>query len=91
VNHKRVERVYREEGLSVRKRKRRRAVSVARTPLLRPERANEAWGLDFVSDALAWGRRLRALTVADLYTREALAIEVIRRSLACAWRACSTA
>lgn len=76
VNHKRVERVYREEGLSVRKRRRRRAVSMARTPLLRPERANEAWGLDFVSDALAWGRRLRALTVVDLYTREALAIEV---------------
>jgi putative transposase len=76
VNHKRVERIYREEGLSVRTRKRKRAVSVARTPLLRPARPNEAWGLDFVSDALAWGRRLRALTVVDLYTREALAIEV---------------
>jgi putative transposase len=76
VNHKRVERIYREEGLSVRERKRKRAVSVARTPLLRPQQANEAWGLDFVSDALRGGRKLRALTVVDLYKREALAIEV---------------
>ena len=76
VNHKRVYRIYREEGLSVRRRKRKRAVSAARTPVLRPERAGEVWGLDFVSDALAWGRKLRMLTVLDLYTREALAIEV---------------
>jgi putative transposase len=76
VNHKRVYRIYREEGLSVRKRKRKRAVSAARTPLLRPTRPDEVWGLDFVSDALAWGRKLRMLTVVDLYTREALAIEV---------------
>ena len=76
VNHKRVYRIYREEGLSVRRRKRKRGVSAARTPLLRPELPNEVWGLDFVSDALAWGRKLRMLTVLDLYTREALAIEV---------------
>lgn len=76
VNHKRVERIYREEGLSVRRRKRKRAVSVARTPLLRPSWSDEVWGLDFVSDALWSGRTLRMLTVVDLYTREALAIEV---------------
>ena len=76
VNHKRVYRIYREEGLSVRRRKRKRAVSVARTPLLRPTRTDEVWGLDFVHDALAWGRKLRMLTVEDLYTREGLAIEV---------------
>ena len=76
VNHKRVYRIYREEGLSVRRRKRKRGVSVARTPLLRPTRPNEVWGLDFVQDALAWGRKLRMLTVEDLYTREALAIEI---------------
>lgn len=76
VNHKRVERIYREEGLSVRKRKRKRAVSAARMPLVRPTRTNEVWGLDFVSDAMWSGRRLRMLTVVDLYTREALAIEV---------------
>jgi putative transposase len=76
VNHKRVYRIYREEGLNVRRRRRKRGVSAARTPVLRPERLNEVWGLDFVSDALAWGRKLRMLTVVDLYTREALAIEV---------------
>jgi putative transposase len=76
VNHKRVYRIYREEGLSVKRRKRKRAVSTARTPVLRPELPNEVWGLDFVSDTLAWGRKLRMLTVLDLYTREALAIEV---------------
>ena len=76
VNHKRVYRIYREEGLSVRRRKRKRGVSMARTPLLRPTRADEVWGLDFVQDALAWGRKLRMLTVEDLYTREALAIEI---------------
>jgi putative transposase len=76
VNHKRVYRIYREEGLSVRRRKRKRGVSVARTPLLRPTRPDEVWGLDFVQDALAWGRKIRMLTVEDLYTREALAIEV---------------
>ena len=53
VNHKCVERIYREEGLSLRKRKRKRAVSAARTPLLRPTHPDEVWGLDFVSDALA--------------------------------------
>jgi putative transposase len=76
VNHKRVYRIYREEGLSVRRRKRKRGVSTGRIPLLRPERPGEVWGLDFVSDTLAWGRKLRMLTVLDLYTREALAIEV---------------
>jgi len=76
VNHKRVYRIYREEGLSVRRRKRKRGVSAARTPLLLPARPGEVWGLDFVSDALARGRKLRMLTVVDLYTREALAIEV---------------
>lgn len=76
VNHKRVERIYREESLSVRKRKRKRAVSAARTPLLRPTQPDEVWGLDFVSDAIWSGRKLRMLTVVDLYTREALAIEV---------------
>ena len=76
VNHKREERIYREEGLSVRRRKRKRACSVARTPTPRPEHADELWSLDFVHDQLWWGRRLRTLNVLDVYTREALAIEV---------------
>jgi len=76
VNHKRVERIYREEGLSVRRKKRKRACSVARTPVPQPQRPDEVWSLDFVHDQLGWGRRLRTLNVLDVYTREALAIEV---------------
>ena len=76
VNHKRVERIYREEGLSVRKRKRKRVAGSIRLPAVQAMRPDQVWSLDFVSDALAWGRKLRMLTVVDTYTRESLAIEV---------------
>jgi putative transposase len=76
VNHKRVYRLYREEGLSLRRRKRKRLTSEGRGPGEAAERANQVWSLDFVSDALAPGRRLRLLTVVDTFTRESLAIEV---------------
>jgi putative transposase len=77
VNHKRVYRLYREDGLSLRLKRPRRHVTAAR----RESRAaasgpNELWSMDFVSDALFDGRRLRALTVVDAFTREALTIEV---------------
>jgi len=77
VNHKRVYRLYREDGLSLRLKRPRRHVSAAnreRQPAATG--ANELWSMDFVSDALFDGRRLRALTVVDAFTREALAIEV---------------
>ena len=77
VDHKRVHRLYREEGLSLRLKRPRRHVSAAnrkRQPAATGP--NELWSMDFVSDALFDGRRLRALTVVDAYTREALAIEV---------------
>jgi putative transposase len=77
VNHKRVRRLYREEGLNLRIKRPRRHVSAAhraeRMPVTAP---NEVWSMDFVSDALFDGRRLRALTLLDVHTREALAIEV---------------
>ncbi len=77
VNHKRVRRLYREEGLNLRIKRPRRHVSAAhraeRAPAMAP---NEVWSMDFVSDALFDGRRLRALTLLDVYTREALAIAV---------------
>ncbi len=76
VNHKRVERLYREEGLAVRKRRRKRVARDGRGRPLPPTGPNEQWTLDFLSDALAWGRRIRLLTVEDVFTREALAIEV---------------
>ena len=76
MNHKRVYRLYREEGLSVRRRKRKRMAGIARVPTMAPERPNQRWSMDFVSDALASGRRIRVLTVIDDFTRESLALEV---------------
>ena len=77
INHKRVYRVYREEGLSMRLRRPRRHVMAARRAA-RPAAGaiNENWSMDFVSDALFDGRRLRALRVVDDYSRESLAIEL---------------
>jgi putative transposase len=76
VNHKRVARLYRAEGLAVRRRSRKRIGGTGRGRPALPTRPNEQWGLDFVADALATGRRIRLLNVLDLFTREALAIEV---------------
>ena len=76
VNLKRVLRLYRLAGLSLRKQKRKRMPSLVRGLPDLPTRENECWALDFVSDALAWGRRFRCLTVVDCFTRESPAIEV---------------
>jgi putative transposase len=76
VNHKRVYRVYREAGLAVRRRKRKRAAASARVPLAAPVRPNQGWSMDFMADALGTGRRFRTLNLVDEYTREALALEV---------------
>lgn len=70
VNHKRVYRVYRNEGLAVRKKTRRKGVAHTGLPLTSPTRANERWSLDFVSDQLANGQRFRILNVVDDGTRE---------------------
>ncbi len=61
VNHKRVYRLYREEGLGVRRRKRQRIGAVERQPLTIPTYCNQRWSMDFVSDALTEGRKLRSL------------------------------
>ena len=76
VNHKRVERLYNEEGLWVRKRTRKRMKGVPRQVLQPPVRPNQQWAMDFVSDALSEGRVIRTLNVVDVFTREGLAIEV---------------
>jgi putative transposase len=76
VNHKRVERLYREEGLSLRRRRRRKRLSHLRVVRQAPTAANQAWALDFVHDRLLDGRGFRALTVLDEWSRESLAIEV---------------
>jgi len=79
-NHKRVYRLYRNEGLSLRhKRPRRNKAARLRQPKQRVTAINQIWSMDFVADALFDGRRLRALTVVDNYTRECLAIDVGQR------------
>ena len=75
VNHKRVERLYRQEGLSLRKRRKKRP-SHCRLVLPSAMRADQYWSMDFVSDSLYDGRRFRSLTIIDQYTREAIAIEI---------------
>jgi putative transposase len=76
VNHKRVYRLYRAEGLAVRRRKRKRLYLGARTVLPPPSRPNERWSMDFTMDTLATGRKFRTLNIVDDFTRECLAIEV---------------
>jgi putative transposase len=75
VKHKKVLRLYREEGLTLRiPRQKRTCASWVRVPLPRPTQPNQQWTADFVSDALADGRRIRVLTVLDVCSRECLAL-----------------
>ena len=76
VNHKRIERLYREEGLSVRRRRRGKHVAVPRQPRPLPQQPNERWSMDFMHDTLADGRVIRILTIVDDYTRECPALAV---------------
>jgi putative transposase len=70
-------RIYTEEGLQLRsKLPRRRKMSVTRRERYVPHRPNQAWSMDFVADQLVNGNRFRALTIVDVFSREALAIEV---------------
>lgn len=69
VNRKRTYRIYTEEGLQVRT-KRRKKLHRPRQPLEVPQAVNERWSMDFVSDQLAGGRRFRVLNVVDDFSRE---------------------
>lgn len=77
INHKRVYRVYREEGLTLRSKRPKRRVAAAHR-ILREAAAkiNQCWSMDFVCDALFDGKRFRALTVVDDFSRESVAILV---------------
>ena len=74
MNQKRFRRLYRAEGLQVRKRNGRKRALGMRAPLAVPSRPNERWSLDFVSDSFTDGRRSRILAVVDDCTRECLAL-----------------
>ena len=76
INHKRTERLYREEGLSLRRKRCRKLPAVARVPLSAPQGPDERWSMDFIHDQLATGRRFRCLTLVDDFTRQCLAILV---------------
>ena len=82
VNHKRVERIWRREGLKVPKRQPKRGrlwLNDGSCIRLRPERPNHVWAYDFVSCRTNEGRPVRLLTVIDEYTRECMAIKAARR------------
>ena len=74
VNHKRVDRLYAEAGLQVRRRKRKKIPVADRHPLERPMAANQVWSMDFVFDRTAEGRVIKSLTVVDDATHEAVAV-----------------
>ena len=74
VNHKRVERLYTEARLQVRRRRRKQIPVADRQPLIRPQAPNEVWSADFVFDRTAEGRVVKCLTIVDDATTEAVAI-----------------
>jgi putative transposase len=76
VNLKKVYRLYREEGLAVRRRKGRRRAVGERAPIGLPAAPNQRWSLDFLADQLGDGRRFRILAVIDDFSRECLATVV---------------
>ncbi len=84
VNHKRVHRLYCLEGLQIKAKRPRRHVSAShrQPPRVWASAPDVAWSMDFVSDQTQCGRRFRALTVVDVFTRECLAIEPGQQS----WR-----
>jgi putative transposase len=76
INHKRTERIYREEHLALRRKSRKKLPTGLRIPLPQPTLPNEQWAIDFVHDMTATSRRFRCLTVLDIFTRECLTIRV---------------
>ena len=72
ANHKRIYRLYSDADLAVRRRKRRHGVAIERQALELPSGPNEVWSMDFVSDALANGRRIKVLTIVDDFSKESV-------------------
>lgn len=78
VNHKKTERIYKEEKLSLRLKRKRKHASSLRVPLPAPTRVNERLSMDFMYDTLATGRRIKILNVIDDFSRECVLVEVAR-------------
>lgn len=79
ANHKRVQRLYQQEGLQLRPRKRRRRTTGIRQPRTPATAPTERWAMDFMHDTLATRQTIRVFTLVDVYTRECLALEVAPR------------
>ena len=75
INHKRLYRLYSDAGLAVRRKAKTRRFG-ARVPLIAAETLNQTWSMDFVSDSLFTGRRIKCLTVVDDFSRESVQIAV---------------
>ena len=73
VNHKKVFRLYRAEGLTLPRKRRKKPLCMRQAPLLQPTRCNERWSMDFVMDRFKEGRRFRIFTLVDDFSRECLA------------------
>ena len=80
ANHKGMYRIYRDEGLQLPKRRRKRIRSAKRVPLAPAAHLNERWSMDFMQDMLADGRRFRVLVVMDEFTREVRSHGLLIRS-----------
>jgi len=76
VNHKRTERLYRQEALALRRKPRKKLPITLRLPLPVLSRMNEQWALDFIHDSLSTGRTFRCLSILDIYARECLSLHV---------------
>jgi putative transposase len=79
INHKRVERVWKEQGLSLPKRKKRKRCKKKQNVAMRAEYPNHVWTYDFMHDTTHDGRKLKILTVLDEFTRKSLAVQVERK------------
>lgn len=90
LNHKKLFRLYREERLTVRRRGGRKRALGTRAPMALPQAVNQRWSLDFVSDTLDSGRRIRVLVVVDDFTANAWRWSLTPRSLVFGLRVSST-
>ena len=76
INHKKTERLYRQEGLVLRRKRKRKGAAGIRVVMAPPRRVNERWSMDFVTDSTLTGRSFRALAIVDDYSRQCPAIGV---------------
>jgi len=75
VNHKRIQRLYKEEGLILRRRRRKKLASTLRSDVPKPKYTNHIWSMDFLKDSLANKRKLKVFPIIDEYSRKCYSIE----------------